>query len=41
VADGPVVQHGFGRRSDLLLRLAGIKWKIALPMFRPKNPEPE
>jgi uncharacterized membrane protein YeiH len=26
-----------GTLATLLLRLAGIRWKIALPMFRPKN----
>jgi len=29
-----------GTIATLLLRLAGIKWKIALPMLRPKNREP-
>lgn len=26
-----------GTAATLLLRLAGIRWRIALPMFRPKN----
>jgi uncharacterized membrane protein YeiH len=26
-----------GTSATLLLRLAGIRWRIALPMFRPKN----
>jgi hypothetical protein len=26
-----------GTATTLLLRLAGIKWRIALPMFRPKT----
>lgn len=37
----PVFSMVLGGAATLLLRLAGIKWKIALPMFRPKNPEPE
>lgn len=27
-----------GTAATLSLRLAGIRWRIALPMFRPKNP---
>lgn len=29
-----------GASATLLLRLAGIRWRIALPMFRPKNGTP-
>lgn len=30
-----------GGTATLVLRLAGIKWKISLPVFRPKNPPAE
>lgn len=29
-----------GTMAVLLLRLAGIRWRIALPVFRPKNSQP-
>jgi uncharacterized membrane protein YeiH len=29
-----------GTAATLLLRLAGIRWRIRLPMFRPKNEDP-
>jgi len=30
-----------GTAATLLLRLAGIKWRIGLPLFRPKNSPPD
>lgn len=36
----PVFSMVLGGTVTLLLRLAGIKWKIALPVFRPKDPDP-
>lgn len=29
-----------GLTTTLLLRLAGMRWQIALPVFRPRNPKP-
>lgn len=37
VSGDPRLSAGFGTAATLLLRLAGIRWRIALPMFRPKN----
>ena len=33
----PQMNMILGTATTLLLRLAGIRWRIALPMFRPKN----
>ena len=35
----PKLNMIFGTTVTLLLRLAGIRWRITLPMFRPKNRE--
>ena len=36
----PPLNMILGTSVTLLLRLAGIKWRIGLPLFRPKNPAP-
>jgi uncharacterized membrane protein YeiH len=37
VSANPQLNMIAGTSATLLLRLAGIRWRIALPMFRPKN----
>lgn len=37
VSGDPRLSAVFGATTTLLLRLAGIRWRIALPVFRPKN----
>jgi uncharacterized membrane protein YeiH len=36
----PYLNMVVGTAATLLLRLAGIRWRIALPMFRPKHTPP-